>query len=196
MIPLGRVVRLQVQTSSLKVGAGANQRYDRRPIESLPYLELDDGGVTGIGRFGQRLADVHHRNHPDSKLRGTENAISFAFTGHYSAMRERFGPHLVDGAAAENILIEYDGLVTAAELADGIVIDTLDGRTVHLDMIVAAEPCAPFSRWAMQFPDDAKPDRTVTEALQFLSNGIRGFYCRYRGLPVRIALDASVYLPR
>lgn len=194
MIPLGRVVRLQVQTSSLKVGSGAKQRYDRRPIESLPYLELNDGGVVGIGRFGQRLGDVHHRDHPDSKLRGAENAISFGFTGHYASIREQFGPHVVDGAAGENILIEHHGRVTAGELAGGVFIETIDGGAAHVEQIIIAEPCAPFSRWVLEFPDNARPDRRVTEALQFLSGGIRGFYCRYTGSPVRIALNATVYL--
>jgi hypothetical protein len=194
LIPLGKIVRLQVQTSSLKVGTGAQQRYDRRPIESLPYLELTDGGVTGIGRFGQRLGDVHHRDHPESKHRG-DNGISLGFTGHYGAMRERFGPHLVEGAAGENILIEHDGLVSGADLAGGLFIETMDGGTAHLEAIIVAEPCAPFTRWAMLFPDDARPDRTVTEALQFLSNGMRAFYCRYAGSPVRITLDAQVFLP-
>ena len=195
MIFLGPIIRLQVQTASLKIGSGANQRYDRRPIESLPFLELDDGGVCGIGRFGQRLADVHHRDHPDSKLRGAENAISLGFTGHYEAMRDRFGPHLVEGAAAENILIEHDGLVRAGELTNGLCIETIDGRTALLEAIIVAEPCAPFARWALQLPDDARPDRRVTEALQFLGNGVRGFYCRYTGIPIRIGLGARVFLP-
>ena len=196
MIPLGSVIRLQVQTSSLKVGGGAKERYDRRPLESLPYLELDDGGVWGIGRFGQRLSDVHHRDHPDSKLRGTENAISFGFSGHYDAMRERFGPHMVEGAAAENILIEHEGIVTENDLTDGVYIETVDGQSALLETVIVAEPCAPFARWALQFPDDARPDRRVSEALRFLANGIRGFYCRHTGGPVRIGLGAHVYLPR
>ncbi len=66
---------------------------------------------------------------------------------------------------------------------------------MHLEAIIVAEPCAPFARWALQLPDDAKPDRRVTEALQFLGNGTRGFYCRYSGRPERIALGASVFLP-
>ena len=195
MIPLGKIIRLQVQTSSLKVGTGANQRYDRRPIESLPYLDLDDGGVTGIGRFGQRLADVHHRDHPDSKHRNGVNGISIGFTGHYVAMRERFGPHLVEGAAAESILIEYDGIVSESELTGGVFVETTNGKTAYLESIIVAHPCAPFSRWALQFPDNAFPDRTITEALQFLDNGMRGFYCRYTGHPVRIALGTQTYLP-
>lgn len=195
MIPLGAILRLQVQTESLKVGAGAAQRYDRRPIESLPFLELDDGGVWGIGRFGQRLADVHHRDHPATKLRGDENAISFGFTWHYAAMRERFGAHMVEGAAGENILIEHGDLVTAGNLANGVFVETIEGRTVHLDAVQVAEPCAPFARWALQFPENVRPDRSVTEALQFLGNGMRGFYCRYRGSPVRIALGGQLFLP-
>jgi hypothetical protein len=195
VIPLGPIVRLQAQTKSLKVGEGARQRFDPSGVRAVDRVELDDGGVWGIAADGTRLADVHHRDHPQSKIRGTLNGISVGFTGHYAAMRERFGDHLTDGAAAESILIAHDGVVTAPELAGGIIIQNRAGQTIHLVEFAVADPCAPFSRHALQFPDDARPDRSVTEALQFLSDGMRGYYCRYIGPSVRFGVGDMAFLP-
>ena len=195
MIPLGSIIRLQVQVESLKIGDGARQRFDPAGIRTVDQVALDDGGAWGITADGARLADVHHRDHPRSKIRGTLNGISVGFTGHYAAMRGRFGEHLTDGAAAETILIEHNGIMTASELANGIIIQNATGQTNHLVEFAIADPCAPFSRHALQFPDDKRPDRTVTEALQFLGDGMRGFYCRYIGSPVRIAVGDAAFVP-
>jgi hypothetical protein len=193
VIFLGKVVGLQVQISSLKIGTAPNQEYDLDGLRTVETLELNDGGVRGW-RDGVEYADVHHRDHPRSKLRGTENSISFGFTGHYQLMRERFGPHLQNGLAAENILIEHDAPVPLTDIRGGLVIQSAAGRTVELCNVMVAEPCAPFSRWSMNYPKDAKPDRTVTEALQFLSNGVRGFYCKYNGPPVQIEAGTLMFI--
>jgi hypothetical protein len=195
LIPLGPIVRLQVQVTSLKIGDGARQRFDPSGVRSIEQVELDDGGTWGIAADGARLADVHHRDHPQSKNRGTLNGISVGFTGHYAAMRDRFGDHLTPGAAAESILIEHDGIITAPELVNGIVIQNRAGQVIHLVEFAVADPCAPFSRHALQFPDDQRPDRSVTEALQFLSDGMRGYYCRYVGPPVRVAVGDVAFVP-
>jgi hypothetical protein len=102
---------------------------------------------------------------------------------------------MTDGAAAESILIAHDGIVTAPELATGIIIQNQAGQTIHLVEFAIADPCAPFSRHALQFPDDQRPDRTVTEALRFLGDGMRGYYCRYTGNPVRIGVGDMALLP-
>jgi hypothetical protein len=193
VIPLGTVVRLQVQTANLKVGAGAAQRFDNRPLVAVPALDLDSGGVRGIGEGGKRLADIHHRDHPESKLRGDINPISFGFTGHYELMRGMFGPHMVNGAAGENILIDLDGRTGMDDVRNGLWVEGESGL-VHLDGVSVAAPCAPFSRWALQFPDDQRPDERVTGALRFLNDGMRGYYCRLDGPPARIALGATVYV--
>jgi hypothetical protein len=46
----------------------------------------------------------------------------------------------------------------------------------------------------MRFPDDARPDLTVTENVRFLDHGMRGFYAAYDGEPVTIALGDRVCL--
>ena len=178
--PLGRVVRLQVQREAIKSGAKPNERYT--PYEHLipvAALRIDSGGVTGITDAGEPVPDVHHRDHPRSRFRG-ENGVSIGFAGHYAAMRDRFGAHLVDGIAGEGILVDHDGIVSAEDLAKGIVITSDDGRIVEIDTWEVADPCAPFSKFCLRFSEGEKADRRVTEALQFLGDGMRGFNGTYR----------------
>jgi hypothetical protein len=189
---LGEIIRLQVQTTSLKVGERPHTRYDPGGIVAVSRLEVDPGGVNGYTADGTRLDDVHHANHPRSKSRGT-NAISVLFTAHYDEIRRRFGEWLADGIAGENILVRCDRHLSEAELRSGIRIDTTDGATIDLERVIVADPCVEFSRYAMRFPDDQRPDRTVTEAVQFLSDGMRGYYAVYQGPPVSIRSGDRVY---
>jgi GrpB-like predicted nucleotidyltransferase (UPF0157 family) len=178
--PMGRVVRLQVQREKIKTGQGADERYTpHQHLLLVTALHVDSGGVTGITESGEPVADVHHRDHPRSRFRG-ENGISLGFTGHYAQMRERFGDHLVDGIAGEGILVDHDGTVSLDDLATGIVITSDDGRIIAIDTWEVAHPCAPFSKFCLRFPDGQKADRRVTEALQFLEDGTRGFNGTYR----------------
>lgn len=196
MEPLGRVVRLQVQREKIKTGQGADERYTpHEHLTPVVALRLDAGGVTGVTETGENLADVHHRDHPRSRFRG-ENGVSIGFTGHYAAMRERFGEHLVDGIAGESILVDYDGIVSLDDLANGIVVTSDDGRIVEIGTWAVAHPCAPFSKFCLRFPEGQKADRRVTEALQFLENGTRGFNGTYRPdqpQGVEIRLGDTVY---
>jgi len=193
---IGPIVRLQVQVASLKVGKLRWRHYDPEGLRCVPSLEINDGGVQGWTAGEEPLADVHHRDHPASKNRGGENGISVGFTSRYDAMRRRFGDHLTDGIAGENILVATDTLLTEADLAAGLVIATADGREIHLKDAFPAAPCVEFSRYALRFPEDARPDETVTEALRFLSDGMRGFYASYHGPAERIALGDRVFLSR
>jgi hypothetical protein len=193
MEALGAIVRVQIQQSSLKVGAAPRRRYDPAPLLTVPALELTDGGVTGLTADGERLIDVHHRDHPESKRRA-ENPISLGFTGHYAAMRKRFGEHLAEGIAGENIIVAFDRRISLDDLASGVAVVTAGGETVELAPVVVATPCVEFSRYALRFPDDARPDRRVTEALQFLDNGLRGYYARYDGPAITIRPGDRVFL--
>ena len=189
---IGTVVRLQVQESSLKVGSKP-RRYDPAPIRSVPALRVSSAGVVGLTKNGEAIADVHHSEHPASKNRGGENGISLGFTGHYREMRQRFGHHLADGIAGENILIAADRQFQE-ELAGGVVVEGTDGRRLELRPVIVAAACVEFSRYALKFPDDARPDATVTEALRFLDVGMRGFYATYEGEPAVVELGARVFL--
>jgi hypothetical protein len=190
---IGTVVRLQVQESSLKVGVKP-RRYDPAPLRSVPAISLSAAGVVGLAENGESIVDVHHRDHPSSKNRGGENGISLGFTGHYREMRQRFGQHLRDGIAGENILIEVDRQFQVEDLASGVVVEGADERPLELRPVIVAAPCVEFSRYALKFPDGARPDATVTEALRFLDAGMRGFYATYGGEPAVVELGARVFL--
>jgi hypothetical protein len=189
---VGTIVRLQVQASSLKCGEKPHRWYDPEPIRSVPGLRIDDGGATGFD--GVDIADVHHRDHPQSKFRG-ENGLSVGFTGHYARMRSRFGDHLLDGIAGENILVDADHEYTDDDVALGIVIQSGNGP-ISLAAVQAAPPCVEFSKFCAGYTRDQRPDRVITETLRFLNDGMRGFYATLQEDaigPVRIAVGDLVY---
>jgi hypothetical protein len=190
---IGTIVRLQVQEASLKLGERPRRWYDPAPLRTVPALGLDQRGVTGWTERGERVADVHHRDHPASKSAGGVNGISIGFTSHYVAMRRRFGTHLADGIAGENILVDTTETIGEEALAGGIVLETTAGRQVRLGGIMVAEPCVEFSRFALRHPEDAPSDTSVTEALTFLRHGTRGFYATLDGQPVTVRVGDLVY---
>lgn len=194
MQEIGPIVRLQVQASSLKVGERLRRRYDPAPIRSVPALRLDGRGTVGQTAWGEDIEDVHHQDHPASKNRGGSNGVSLCFTAHYDAMRERFGPHLADGLAGENILIQTDQLLGEDDLAPGLMVQTTDGQQIALERIIVAAPCVEFGRWALNYPDDARPDRSVADAVAFLADGMRGYYAVYDGLPATIQVGDRVFV--
>ncbi len=189
---LGTIVRLQVQRASLKAGQAPGRYYDPAPITAVPALTLDDGGVTGHDAEGRPVPDVHHRDHPASRHRG-ENGVSIGFTAHYDAMRARFGDHLTDGIAGENILARNEGLIGADGLNAGIVVVTADGQELRLGAAQVAEPCVEFGRHALRLPRDARSDAAVGAALAFLRRGLRGYYLTYDGAPATVRVGDLVY---
>ncbi len=177
LTPIGRIVRLQVQTAHLKRGEQPRRWYDPTPIVATRSLRLDDGGVTGIDEDATLHHDVHHRDHPIARHRG-DNGVSVGFTGHYAAMRDRFEDHLHDGIAGENILIEADSVFTPESLGGTLLVETASGMA-RIEQVIVATPCVEFTKFCLRWPRDAKPDRTVTDALRFLDNGLRGFYATF-----------------
>lgn len=174
----GTIVRLQVQRRSLKVGDARARQYDPSPIVAVPSLSVTEEGVWGSGDSGEAIVDVHNATHPESKNRELTNGVSICFTSHYEAMRERFGEHLADGLAGENILIQADDIVLPEHMPAEFVIQGDDGQQIRLANISVAAPCVEFSRFALQYPEGAKPDQTVSEAVKFLHNGMRGYYAK------------------
>jgi len=177
---LGVIRRLQVQRTSLKVGDRLFRSYDPAGIVAVPKLTITSAGVVGWSDDGDRIDDIHHRDHPESKNRG-DNSISLGFTSHYDEIRQAYGDHVTDGIAGENILIEQDQLIGEDDLIPGVAIETAAGKLVRLGNLIVATPCVEFSRFAMQFPPDARPDESVTTTLQFLNDGMRGYYATYSG---------------
>jgi hypothetical protein len=190
---LGPIVRLQVQVSSLKQGERPHRWYDPGPITALPALRLEPGGVVGLDG-GTEFGDVHHMLHARSAFRG-ENGISVGLTGHYTRMRERFGDFLADGIAGENILVASERVLAEDDVAAGVVIETANGL-VNLTAVQGAPPCAEFSRFCAGYPLDRPSDRGITETLQFLNDGMRGFYATlaHPQSPAVISLGDRVYL--
>jgi hypothetical protein len=198
LIPIGPIVRVQVQINPLKVGAKPHERYDPGNIRQVTALEIGPQGVIGLDPDRDHaLGDVHNREHPRSRFRG-ENGVSIGFTSHYRAMRDRFGGHLTEGIAGENILVACDEPVPLNDIANGLVIGEGDDAVI-IDEWVIARPCAPFTRFSLGLPHEQKSDRRVTEGLQFLDDGTRGFYGRYhetRPSPALIRPGAIVYRRR
>ncbi len=118
---IGTIVRLQIQTASLKVGE-TPRRYDPAALRSLGAATVTSEGVLGRHGDGSIVLDVHHERHRLSKNRGGANGVSLGFTAHYRAMRDRFGDHLADGIAGENILVETDRRFREDDLIGSIVI--------------------------------------------------------------------------
>lgn len=192
MRELGTIVRLQVQPVSLKVGDSPRRRYDPTTLTEIASLAVTEGGVAGWTDDGSAIPDVHHRDHPASKNRKGANGISVCFTSHYRRLRREFGDHVVDGVAGENILVETDDELTLGDLECGIVVQSPDGRSLHLENVIVAAPCVEFARYVLQFPDDRPPDASVTEAVRFLHDGTRGYYAAYHGLEHSISRGAGV----
>ena len=186
---LGAVVRLQVQRSRLKPGPRATRVYDPAPLLEVPALEVSARGAVGVTDDGPVL-DVHHADHPDSRFRGV-NGLSLLPRAHYGALRQRYGPHLVDGAAGESLLLDTDG---AWPVVSGpLLLETEDGGRLELTEPLPAAPCVEFSRFCLDRgpgPDDEE----LAAALDHLDGGTRGFYVTAAGSG-RVTVGARLLRP-
>lgn len=174
---IGRVKLVQIQRASLKAGERPHRYYDPAPLLAVDALVLDEGGCAGLPCDGSRLLDVHHAQHPGSKNQAGLNGISIGFTGHYRQMRERFGEHIADGVAGENILVEADRSFALDDLGAAVVIRLADGTHARLTDLLVAAPCVEFSRFVNLGADPLTADE-LRATLQFLDGGRRGFYAR------------------
>ncbi len=175
MRELGHVVRLQIQRSSLKTGEKPHRVYDPTPILTVDQLSVSPDGALGEAAHGAWMVDIHHRMHPSTKNPDGEHGISLGFTSHYDEMRARLGDRITPGCAGENILVEARGRVGMDDLTGGVALLTRDGReVVRLHVLQVAHPCRPFSGWAL---GGVVETDVLKETLQFLDDGMRGFYC-------------------
>jgi hypothetical protein len=149
--------------------------YDPTPLLSVETLRLTREGALGVLPDGGLVMDVHHAGHKETRNNGGANDLSVGFTGHYAAMRAAYGPHLVDGCAGENILVEAAGEVPLERVARGLVIRGAGTREAVLAGVRVALPCVEFSGYATQSTEAG----AIKAALQFLDHGRRGFYCAY-----------------
>jgi len=194
---LGKIVRLQIQRSTLKVGEKPHRRYDPSALLAVDELTLTSEGALAVRGLaeGGTLLDVHHVEHPESRNNEGTNDLSVGFTTHYAAMRERFGEHVADGCAGENILVETHERIELATLETGIVIRPAKGASsIWLKNLRVATPCRPFSGYVLNRMVD---QATLKATLQFLDGGLRGFYCTLTDdQPVTIAVGDEVLVPQ
>ncbi len=175
MREIGVVKSVQIQQASLKQGEKPQRIYDPAPLRQVDRLYLSLDGVTGVLDSGEEIVDVHNTRHPQSRNNGP-NGVSVGFTSHYAAMRAQFGPHLIDGIAGENILVEVQQPFTLDALGESLVFQNpATGAQVRLESLMVAPPCEPFSRFALQQQPPVAAD-LMKATLQFLDGGTRGFY--------------------
>lgn len=192
MYKIGYVTQVQIQRSSLKVGERPNLVYNPSPLFVVDALLVSPEGCVGQNADGARLLDVHNRAHAHSKNSGA-NGISFNFTQHYQHMRTRFGPHITDGCAGENILIEAKRVFSLAELGKQIVFqNAASGQLICFSALMVAAPCVEFSRFVNKYTP--LTSEHIKSTLQFLDEGIRGFYATVRDTQNIIQAGDQVFL--
>ncbi len=177
---LGTIVRIQIQLDRLKSGEEPRRVYDPGAIRAVDSVWVGGDGLVAPTEAGYVL-DAHHRAHPRSRNREGENGVSLGFTGHYAAMRARFGERMALGVAGENLIIDRSEPVSAAELTGGVVVRLQGGGELRLGSVIPAPPCAPFANWALGLPEGGMDPRVRKEALAALCEGMRGFYARVEG---------------
>ena len=174
MREIGVVKAVQIQRSSLKSGVKPQQVYAPTALLAVARLQLSPEGVLGLTDTGETIVDVHHAQHAETKNVG-KNGVSVGFTSHYAAMRARFGPHLVDGSAGENILVDAEQSFALADLGGRLIFQNTAGEEVVLEKLLVDAPCEPFSRFALQQTPPVEAS-LMKSTLQFLDSGMRGFY--------------------
>jgi hypothetical protein len=172
---LGRVKLVQVQPSGLIIETPSGYSYDASRLLEVERLHITSLGVEATTPEGEHVLDIHHISHPD-KAYDDDDLVCIGFTSHYEAMRDRFGEHMVDGIAGENIIIEYQEEVWPEDLGKRIAIENQGTRhRALLDLVSFASPCREFSLFAAASQQEQLPADKMKETLQFLGKGRRGF---------------------
>jgi hypothetical protein len=176
MHEIGNITRIQVQQSPLKGRKPPTKYYDPSPLLEVERLLLSANGIIGITYDGREVIDVHHVDHPESRNIEGKNSMSFGFTSHYRSIRERFGEHVTDGIAGENILVATETILHREDLGEQLALQNhMTGEYIYLSGILIASPCVEFSQFAANH-GMPMPPKALKETLQFLNGGMRGFY--------------------
>lgn len=171
---LGAIKRVQIQRDNLKLGTIPNRVYHTDPLLVVDALKITPRGTFGMMADGAKIIDVHHIDHPESRNRGNDNGVSINFTGHYAKMRGKYGDHMLDGVAGENILVDVERIVTLDDLGAEVIIEnSLTGDKCTLGNVMIAVPCVEFTYYVLQ---ERAKGKIIKDTLQFVSDGIRGFY--------------------
>jgi len=192
---LGRVVRLQVQLRPLKPGVAPHRRYQPDPITPVAALQVGPAGAHGVADDGRLLLDVHHREHPQSRDPKGRSGLTVMAEGDYTALRARYGQHLVDGVAGESLLLDRSEPLAGTDLSAGLLVETSDGGVLPLDQVRPAAPCVEFTRFCLGQPPSATVDDAVRRGLIDLDGGARG-YRAVATSSATVALGARVWARR
>jgi hypothetical protein len=184
---VGEIVRLQIQRVPVKV---RGEGYLPDKILPVARASVDAWGMLGW-HDGAWVVDAHNKAHP-SQRGGGRRPLSIGFTGHYSAMAERFGEAPL-GIAGENIIVEGDAL-RLDDLDEGLVVGTSDGELL-LERPRVAAPCAEFTSFMLGL-DEVAAIADIEDALADLHDGRRGFIVAadHAAQPVELSLGDKVHL--
>jgi hypothetical protein len=189
--PLGRIVRLQIQPAPLKLGEKPNRRYDPSALRGVSELTLTREGATARTPEGETVLDIHHARHPHTRNHANTNPLSIGFSAHYDLMRAEYGEQLWTGCAGETIIVENLQRIKLDDVAAGIaIVPQNGGAAVWLTSVAVARPCLPFSGYVL-----GGTEALVKTTLQFLDDGLRGFYCALeQDAPAPIAVGDNVFV--
>jgi len=169
-----RIVRLQVQRGPVKIGTAPLRWYEPAGIVPVSTLLAEPRGVRGVTADGEVVLDVHHRDHPQSRDRKGKAGILFMGTGDYVALRERYGDHVVDGIAAETVLLDAPDGLAGGGLPPTVTVLTAGGP-LELHGVRTAAPCVEFSRVCLRRDVSAVVDDAVKKTMLDLDGGARGY---------------------
>lgn len=184
---VGEIVRLQVQQVPIKVkGTG----YLPEHIVAVERASVDAWGMLGWSE-GTWIVDAHHKVHP-SRRGGGKRPLSIGFSGHYSAMAERFGSAPI-GIAGENVIVDGDPL-WLDDIAGGLVVETSDAELL-LERPRVAAPCVEFTSFMLGL-DEVAPLVEIQDALSDLHDGRRGFIVAadHQPTPIELRVGDKVFL--
>ncbi|MGS0688216.1 hypothetical protein ACVBEQ_24165 [Nakamurella sp. GG22] len=173
-MPTYPIVRLQVQRYPMKAGRAPLRYYEPAALVAVERLLAGPSGVRGITAGGEKVLDVHHQNHPQCRDRRGNAGILFMGTGDYVALRERYGEHLVDGIAAETVLLDAPEGFAGRKLPRTATVNTADGP-LSLKGVRVADPCVEFSRFCLRQEPSSVVDDDVRSAMVLLDGGARGY---------------------
>jgi len=172
---LGKVTLTQLQPDGLIIDRPSGEFYDHTRLMAADHLIITPLGIETITANGERVLDIHHIEHP-KKAYDPDDLVCIGFTSHYAAMRARFGEHLQDGTAGENIIIDNQEEIWLEQLGKQIAIENqTTGALTYLDVGRFAAPCEEFTHFVANSQDKRLPAKELKDALQFLGNGRRGF---------------------
>lgn len=172
---LGYVKLTQLQPTGLIINTPSGEFYDPSRRVVVDSLQISPLGIEAITPDGEHVLDIHHIDHPDKKY-DNDDLVCIGFSSHYAAMRARFGEHMVDGVAGENIIIQTEKEIWPEELGQRIGFESSEtGDITFLDVVKFAAPCEEFSHFAAQSQHKRLPAAELKATLQFLGNGRRGY---------------------